>query len=153
MLACVPATAAARPAAPVPGTTLVITVRSILTSSTPRDKPPTGPSKGDRIEVRDNLLNVSRQFGKKAGAVVGTDSGVMTMTSKTAARVVGYATLPGGKIRFHGVLNFQGAYPPFTVDGGTGRYARARGFLIVGEGSNPINVYHLKLPSSNGTTV
>ena len=54
--------------------------------------------------VRDNLLNVSRQFGKNRGAVVGTDIGVMTMTSRTAARVVGYATLPGGRIRFHGVL-------------------------------------------------
>jgi len=145
-----PALATTGPAATTPGFNLVITVRSIETSSIPADKPPTGPSKGDRFLIRDNLLNTAGQFGKKAGVVVGTDAAVLTLTSKTKGTVVGSATLPGGRIRFHGVLNLKGENAPFTVDGGTGKYAHAGGMLVVGAGSNPLNVYHLRFPKKAG---
>ncbi|MDX6598701.1 MAG: hypothetical protein QOE87_2588 [Gaiellales bacterium] len=143
---------AAVPAATTPGGDLVITVRSIQTANVPSDKPPAGPSKGDRFLIRDDLLNVAGQFGKQAGAVVGTDVGTLTMSSKTAGTVVGYAKLPGGRVRFHGILHFTGANAPFKVDGGTGKYANVQGFLIIGAGSRPLNIYHLRLPSA-GTTV
>jgi hypothetical protein len=146
-------TTALAPAATTPGFALVITVRSIETASIPSDRPPTGPSKGDRFLIRDNLLNVAGQFGKKAGVVVGTDAGILTLTSKTAGNVVGYATLPGGRIRFHGVLHLKGENAPFKIDGGTGKYAHAQGILAVGAGSNPLNVYHLRFPAKTGSPI
>jgi hypothetical protein len=156
LLALAASAAAAAPAAVSPTPAVVITVRSIETSSTPDDKPPSGPSKGDRFLLRDDLKNVARQFGRKAGAVVGSDAGLLTMTSKTEGRVVGFATLPGGRVRWHGVVHFKGANTPFTVDGGTGRYAHARGTMVVGAGANPLNTYRLRLagtPTGGGPTV
>ena len=141
------------PAATTPGFDLVITVRSIETASIPSDKAPTGPSKGDRFLLRDNLVNIAGQFGKRAGVVVGSDAGVLTLTSKTEGTVVGYAALPGGRIRFHGVLHLTGRNAPFKIDGGTGRYARAQGFMAVGPGDNPLNVYHLRFPAKDGSPV
>jgi hypothetical protein len=143
----------AAPTASARGIDLVITVRSIETSTVPTDKAPSGPSKGDRFVIRDNLLNVNEQFGKRARVKVGTDVGTLTMTSKTEGVVVGTATLPGGSIRFHGVLHFKSANAPFKVDGGTGKYVRAQGFLVVGSGANPLNVYHLRLPEKREGTV
>jgi hypothetical protein len=146
---------ASAPAAVAPTPEIVITVRSIETSSTPDDKPPAGPSKGDRFLIRDDLRAVGKQFGKKAGTVVGTDAGLFTLTSKTAGTVVGVAVLPGGRVRFHGVLRFKGKNPPFKVDGGTGRYAHAHGTLLIGTGETPLNVYRLTLAGTGGpgTTV
>jgi hypothetical protein len=108
-LAGTTAALAAAGSASARGIDLVITVRSIETSTAPTDKAPPGPSKGDRFVIRDNLLNVAEQFGKRARAKVGTDIGTLTMTSKTEGLVVGTATLPGGRIRFHGVLHFRSA--------------------------------------------
>jgi hypothetical protein len=143
---------AAAPAVVTPKVVVVITVRSIETSEGQDDRPPTGPSKGDRVLMRDDLRNVARQFGKKAGATIGTDVAVLTMTSKTQGNVVGVAVLPGGRVRVHGVLRLRGANAPFIVDGGTGRYAHATGTLIVGAGTNPLNTYRLTLSGTNGGT-
>jgi hypothetical protein len=152
VLAAVSWAQAAVPAVVTPKVALVITVRSIETSDVPDDRPPTGPSKGDRFLIRDDLRNVARQFGKQAGAVIGTDAGILTMTSKTQGTVVGLAVLPGGRVRFHGVIHFKGANAPLAVDGGSGRYAHATGTLIVGAGTNPLNVYRLTLAGTNGGT-
>ncbi len=155
MLAGTAGASAAAPAGPTPGVDLVITVRSVQTGSLPSDAPPQGPSKGDRILIRDRLLNVRPQFGRQAGALVGGDSVLVTFTSKLAGRVVGIATLPGGRIRFQGVQRFDRPAARLTVVGGTGRYARVTGFLIVGEGDDPLNIYHLDLASraDEGTTI
>jgi hypothetical protein len=150
LLALAATAAAAAPAAVSPNPAVIITVRSIETSSTPDDRPPTGPSKGDRFLLRDNLENVARQFGKRKGAVVGTDAGLLTLTSKTEGTVVGFATLPGGRVRFHGVVHLKGASVPFTVDGGTGRYAHAHGTMVVGTGDEPLNTYRLTLAGTSG---
>jgi hypothetical protein len=152
VLAAVSWAQAAAPAVVTPKVVVVITVRSIATASVPDDRPPAGPSTGDRFLIRDQLLNVTRQFGKKAGAVVGTDAGVFTMTSKTQGTVVGLAVLPGGGIHFHGVIHLKGANAALAVDGGTGRYAHVTGTLIVGAGKNPLNTYHLTLAGTNGGT-
>jgi hypothetical protein len=141
------------PAATTPGFDLVITVRSIETANIPSDKAPAGPSKGDRFLIRDNLVNTAGQFGKKAGVVVGRDAGILTLTSKNEGTVVGYASLPGGRIRFHGVLHFKGQSAPFEIDGGTGKYAHVRGILAIGAGSNPLNVYHLRFPAKDGSPI
>ncbi len=141
------------PAATTPGFDLVIAVRSIETANIPSDRAPAGPSKGDRFLLRDNLVNVAGQFGKRAGVVVGVDAGILTLTSKTQGTLVGYALLPGGRIRFHGVLHLEGRNAPFTIDGGTGRYAHAQGILAVGAGSNPLNVYHVRFPAKDGSPI
>jgi hypothetical protein len=146
-LAAAPSAIAEAPAATTPGFDLIITVRSIETSSVPDDRPPSGFSRGDRLLTRDKLLNVAGQFGKRGGVVVGTDAGVLTLTSKTTGIVTGYATLPGGRIHFRGAVRLQGgANAVFKVDGGSGKYAHVTGILAVGSGDRPLNVYHLRLP-------
>ena len=149
--------AAAGPSAAAPtagGTpiTLTITVKSVTTSVKHTDRPPKGASRGDRFVFRDRLVNVARQFGKAKGAKVGGDSGSFTLTSKTTGTTSGVAVLPGGTIRFGGTI---GASPaPLKVLGGSGRYAHARGILIVGSGASPLNIYRLSLPGgTQGVTV
>ena len=84
--------------------TIVIKVKSVTIASIPRDKPPKGASKGDRMLLRDRLVNVRRQFGKPAGAVVGRDEGVLVLHERRRRRRSRASrTLPGGTIRLHGV--------------------------------------------------
>jgi hypothetical protein len=138
------ATTAASAAAPAP-TSIVIKVKSVTTATIPTDKAPKGASKGDRVIVRDRLVNVTRQFGKPAGAVVGRDEGVVVLTSATTGTFEGVATLPDGTIRLHGVVG--NGIETYTVVGGTRRYAHARGTITVGSGKSPLNTYHLTLGS------
>jgi hypothetical protein len=126
--------------------TVVITVRSVTTYAVALDKDPKGEqNKGDRIVLRSRLSNVKAQFDKPRGAVVGTDRGTITFTSKTRIVVEGVAELPGGTIRFRGAGTF-GENEPIPVVGGTGRFSGARGTLTVGEGEMPLNTYRLTLP-------
>jgi hypothetical protein len=144
-MAAAPA-AAATPAVGSPPQLLVIQVRSVDAGASADDKPPKGPSKGDRLLARSRLVNVAKQFGRPAGALVGRDQAIMALTSSRAGTVAGIARLPGGTIRFGGAirLDVSGSIP---VIGGTGRYAKARGTLIVGDGDSPLNTYHLRLPA------
>jgi hypothetical protein len=129
-------------------TSLVIRVKSHVTSSFNDDYPPKGDSNGDRYLVRDDLINAVKQFGKRAGAVVGHDSGIIVLTGKKTGSFVGVATLPDGKIRFRGVLSLTSVPgPPLTVTGGSGRYARASGNVVIGPGDFPLNTYRLTLPA------
>ncbi len=139
---------AGAPAATGPTTLLVITVKSVTTKVATTDRPPKGVSKGDRFVFRDRLLNAAPQFGKPRGARVGSDRGVTVLTSKATGTTRGFATLPGGTIRFGGDAGLSDA--TFRVLGGTGRYDGARGFLAVGPGDAPLNVYHLFLPAKPG---
>jgi hypothetical protein len=144
------ASSAASGSAPTSGgtpTTLVIRVQSHVTQSFTDDRAPKGESNGDRYLVRDRLVNVRKQFGKRAGAVVGHDSGIIVRTGANTGMIVGVATLPGGTIRFKGALSLTSVPgPPLTVTGGTGKYARATGKLVIGPGGYPLNTYHLTLP-------
>jgi hypothetical protein len=133
-------TTAASAAAP---TTIVITVKSVTTASIPTDKAPKGASKGDRVLLRDRLINVAKQFGKPAGAVVGRDEGVLVLTSATSGTFDGVTTLPGGTIRLHGVI--RNGTESFSIAGGTGKYLDARGTIVVGPGKSPLNTYHLQI--------
>jgi hypothetical protein len=122
---------------------LVITVKSVTTASIPNDKAPKGASKGDKLLLRDRLVNVDKQFGKPAGAVVGRDEGVLVLTSATSGTFDGVTTLPGGTIRLHGVI--RNGVETYSIAGGTGRYAHAHGTIVIGKGKTPLNTYHLKL--------
>lgn len=130
--------------------TLVIKVTSVSVKLTEKDRPPKGASKGDTIVFHDSLVNAAAQFGKKVGAKVGSDQGTMTFSSKSSARFVGTATLPGGTL----TLNGQVAGAPdgksllIPVTGGTGKYAGVHGSVLVGPGAKrSLNTYTLTLPT------
>jgi hypothetical protein len=127
---------------------LTIAVTSVSISVKPTDVAPKGASKGDTVAYRDRLVNAKAQFGRAKGAAVGSDRGTMTFTSAHAARFSGVAVLPGGTIRLEGKVS---ALPNKTlvipVTGGTGRFAKAKGFVLVGPGSKrALNTYALTLP-------
>ena len=122
----------------------MIQVKSVPAGASTSDKPPKGISEGDLLRFRSRLVNVARQFGKPAGARVGSDEARIVVTGARSGRLAGVATLPGGTIRFAGAIRLD-ANGPIPVTGGTGRYAHARGTLIVGAGDTPLNTYHLRL--------
>jgi hypothetical protein len=146
-LVVVAAPAVAAPTAGGPTQLLVIQVKSVAAGASADDKAPKGPSRGDRLLERSRLLNVRTQFGKPAGALVGRDQALVILAGPRSGRIAGVATLPGGTIRFGGVMRLDGV-DSIPVTGGTGRYARARGTLFVGKGDTPLNTYHLRLPAS-----
>lgn len=121
---------------------LVIKVKSVSDRGEVDDRPPKGLSKGDRLHDRSSLLNAERRFGRPSGAVVGHDEVVIVMSSATKGTFRGVADLPGGTIRFRGVMHVSVSMSA-TVTGGTGRYARARGTITVGKGDSPLNTYRL----------
>ncbi|HET6174624.1 MAG TPA: hypothetical protein VFD90_18605 [Gaiellales bacterium] len=138
---------AATPRAGGTPTALVIKVKSHVVASFTDDRAPKGESNGDRYLVRDSLVNAAKQFGKRAGAVVGHDSGIIVRTGARSGMIVGVTTLPGGTIRFQGSLSLTARPgPPLKVTGGTGRYARATGSVVIGPGGFPLNTYRLTLP-------
>jgi hypothetical protein len=91
------------------------------------------------------------QFGKKKGARVGSDRGTMTFTSANTARFSGSATLPGGKLTLKGwVTGLPDNSVAIPVTGGTGVFAGAKGFLIVGPGNaKALNIYRLTVTGSH----
>jgi hypothetical protein len=124
---------------------MVIRLRSVTVAPSIKDLPPKGPSKGDVYSGRFVLLNVVPQFGRKAGAVVGTERESLTITSRTAAVIHGVVTFPGGTIVYGG-RGRLGSNAPIPVTRGTGRFAGAHGTLTVGPGKSPLNTYRLTLP-------
>jgi hypothetical protein len=145
------AATAAVPATGAPRALLVIRVTSVTTGVVTTDRAPKGVSKGDRYVFRDRLLNAAKQFGKPIGARVGGDRGSVVLTSKTNGVTRGVATLPGGTIRFGGDAGITAL--TYRILGGTGRYAHARGVLVVGQGDSPLNTYRLSLPAKPGGTL
>ena len=131
--------------------TVTLEVTSVSVSIRNHDVAPKGVSKGDTIVYRDRLENPVAQFGRKKGAVVGSDHGTMTLTGAHTATFDGIAQLPDGTIRIKGaVIPVQGGYLAFPVIGGTGKYEKARGFVLVGSGETRVlNVYRLALPNAN----
>jgi len=146
-LAGVSTASASRPSAGGTPTALVIRLKSHVRTSFNDDTPPKGDSKGDRYLVRDDLINVVTQFGKRPGAIIGHDSGIITLSGPRTASIVGVAVLPDGRISFKGALSLSSTPgPPLTVTGGTGRYAQARGKVVIGSGNFPLNTYKITVP-------
>jgi hypothetical protein len=127
---------------------LTIAVTSVSISIKPTDVAPNGASKGDTVVYRDRLLNAKAQFGRAKGAAVGSDRGTMTFTGAHAARFSGVAVLPGGTLRLEGrVAALPNNALAIPVTGGTGRFAKAKGYVLVGPGSKrALNTYALTLP-------
>ncbi len=144
--------AVALPAQAAPGESLTIRLISVTTQvKLQKDVAPKQvASKGDVIWQKSVLRNAVAQFGKPKGALVGSDSGTITLLSPTLVDNKGVAVLPGGTIRFAGRAGEGTAVMTVAVTGGTGRYAGARGKLEVralnADGSRTTNVYRLSLP-------
>ena len=132
---------------------LTLRVTSVVTSTKAHARTPKQTSAGDRVMFTDRLLNAeSGQFGKGANAVVGSDEGTMTFTSRTTARLDGVAHLPDGDIRFKGAVTVRAdSSVTVPVVGGTGTYKDATGTLLVGTGtkSSP-NTYRLVIAGIPG---
>lgn len=114
------------------------------------DRPPIRQaSTGDLIVVSATLRNGAPQFGHPKGAIVGTATTVFTLRSQTVADVIVESELPGGWLRAAGRTRL-GAKQTYTVTGGRGRFAGARG---TGESSalpcrcaRRLLLYRLRLP-------
>jgi hypothetical protein len=120
-----------------------IRVTSVTISMLGHDVKPKGPSAGDSVTYRDRLLNAAAQFGKKRGAVVGSDRGKLTYLTAHTATFTGRVMLPGGTLRLSGAVYSTPAGGLLVpIVGGTGRYADARGTLTVGSGRDHVlNTY------------
>ena len=128
----------------------VIRLLSITTADKSVDVKPKGRSAGDHENFASRLLNRQAQFGKKKGAVVGSDSGSLRLTKKMVPFFVTVAHLPGGTIRTQGALQplADGAYR-IAVVGGTGVFEGVHGNLTILAPITPktaVNVYRLIYP-------
>jgi Dirigent-like protein len=140
------AAAAFAPAAEAKKVTIALT--SVSISAKQNDVAPKGASKGDTIVYRDRLVNAKAQFGRAKGAPVGADRGTMTFTSAHAATFSGVAVLPGGTLKLEGkVIALPNRSLAIPVTGGTGDFAKAKGYVLVGPGTKrALNTYTLTLP-------
>jgi hypothetical protein len=129
---------------------LTFAVTSVSLSAKTTDKLPKGTRKGDTIVYRDRLVNAAKQFDRGKGAVVGSDHGTMTFTSAHTATFSGTAVLPGGTLTLSGkVVALPDKTIAIPVTGGTGRYAQAKGYVLVGPGqARALNTYTLTLPGA-----
>jgi Dirigent-like protein len=138
--------AAAAAAGPARAGTLTIAVTSVALSAKTIDVGPKGTSTGDRVVMRDRLLNARRQFGRPRGAQVGSDHGTMTFTGAHSATFSGVASLPGGTLRISGRVVAVPAGLVIPVTGGTGRFDGAKGYVLVGHGEKTaLNTYTLTI--------
>jgi hypothetical protein len=126
-----------------------IVLVSKTTSARVTDKPPKGPSAGDRTHETSRLFNGVPQFGKRTGAAVGRDEATTLLRSITNQTMTGVAHLPGGTLVIQGRLRRDPARGGLVVPvtRGTGEYAGARGTVWIVLVRNPVrtlNVYELK---------
>jgi hypothetical protein len=133
------------PSKPVARTTQIVRLTWVQTSSSQNDLPPKGKSVGDKLYGTDQLLNVGAQFGKSAGAAVGSERVTSTITGATTASVVAVVTLPGGTITLGGNSTINNSTITLKVTGGTGAFAGAQGTTT--ENGNT-DTYVLSLPGA-----
>ena len=128
----------------------LIRLVSITTAESSVDVKPKKASPGDHERFASRLLNERAQFGKKKGAVVGSDSGTLRLTKKMVAIFRAEARLPGGTIRAEGTLKSigKGGYA-IAVVGGTGQFEGVHGSLTILAPINSktaVNIYRLTYP-------
>ena len=133
-----------------------MTIRMLVTAAGSRyivDRPPKGyPNKGDVIRERATLRNAVAQFGRPKGAIVGSDTWMMTIVVPPFAKADVKATtlLPGGTIRTTGAITALQETATFRVLGGTGQYRGTHGTLAMrnlnSSGSRGFSIFRLQLP-------
>jgi hypothetical protein len=128
-------------------TALVIKVKSHTTAAVQFERAPKGAA-GDVYVFRSRLTNATRQFGKRAGAIVGIDNYTVRYPTATTWTTKGTTTLPGGTLKWAGSGRFLSGRTIGTtrITAGTGDFRGATGVLTSGTGANPLNTYKLSLP-------
>jgi hypothetical protein len=130
---------------------LTIKVLSRTQVAIPHDLPPKErENKGDWIQYKALLLTVGPLFGKRhKNQPVGFEAGTQTYTNATDARVRGKTTFPGqGTIRYRGMMKeLRNGMISVPIVGGTGKFAGAKGVLLIGPGQvESVNTYRLTIP-------
>ena len=85
------------------------------------------PQIGGRMFFQDVLYNHAPQFGKPAGARIGTAEIVCTLVSSSHLECVVTAHLPGGELVLTGSNPIRSHHSTFAVTGGSGIYANVSG--------------------------
>ena len=94
------------------------------------------PKLGDRFWFHNNTY--TWKAGKR-GALIGHTDGTVVFLAGNLGEVSAVAYLPGGTLDALGQNNFNRPVNTFSIVGGTGRYATARGEVIVRSLGNPQN--------------
>jgi hypothetical protein len=116
--------AAAKPAGTTP-----LNLESVQTSfaMVPQADMKTGPKIGDRMIFTQVLYNRDRQFGKPAGARVGTAETLCTILTRASFTCTVTAQLPGGELVLTGTNPTGSKHSNFAVVGGNGVYSNVSG--------------------------
>src|SRR5262245_39903645 len=129
-----------------------MTIRLVSTTTYVKvitDRPPARQvNKGDVLVVESTLRNAVAQFGRRRGAAVGFDTVIFTMRSRRETDVIVASKLPGGELRAAGRTRLGGKQT-YSVTGGTGRFANARGtgasIALAVNGDRRLKLYRLQL--------
>jgi hypothetical protein len=103
---------------------------------------------GTSLRMTDRLYNLVPQFGRPKGALVGSDSGTLRKTGTISFSFRGVVRLPGGTLTVKGQVIGGESVSNLTVAGGTGRFAGARGIVVIrelGGQGRASNIFHLTL--------
>ena len=103
---------------------------------------------GKSLRMTDKLYNLVPQFGKPKGALVGSDSGTLKQSGHISLSFSGIARLPGGTLNVRGLVVAGESVTNLNIVGGTGRFAGARGVVVVREMAGKgraANIFHLTL--------
>jgi hypothetical protein len=120
------AAASATPGVGSPRTLTLLSVQNEFTSVPPTSKA-SPPRIGDRLIFSDDLYNRRAQFGKPAGAKVGSADNVCTIVSRSALQCTIVAHLPNGSLVATGSIAMDSHTNDFAVTGGVGAYSGTRG--------------------------
>jgi hypothetical protein len=126
LLAAAVTAVVASPSSAAAGATLRFT--SLQTSFALSPQGP--PTVGSRLIFTNAMYNRAAQFGKAAGARVGTSEGVCTIVSASKAQCTITAHLPNGELVVGGAMSVSKreiAHTVYAITGGAGAYAGARG--------------------------
>ena len=103
---------------------------------------------GKSLRMTDKLYNLVPQFGKPKGALVGSDSGTLKRAGHISLSFTGIARFPGGTLNVRGQVVAGETVSNLTIAGGTGRFAGARGVVVIremGGKGRAANIFHLTL--------
>ena|SRR5579862_1320021 len=116
----------AAPRAAAPQTLSLVSVQKRFTT-VPKISMASPPRIGDRMIFNDVLYNRVAQFGKPAGARIGTADNLCTIVSTSALQCTLVAHVPAGALVATGSVNGNAHVTNFAITGGVGSYAGARG--------------------------
>ena len=123
------ASAAASPAPGGPGKpTVTLNYLDVQTNGSATIPQNQRPKLGDRFWFQNNSYKWN---GTKRGALFGHTDGTVVFLTATIGELSAVAYFPGGTLDALGQINFNNPVNTLAIVGGTGRYATARGEVIV----------------------